>query len=176
MTLLTKILLYCVLPLVVLTGAGWKCYSSGLDHGKAEIQAKWDVDTKARDAATATLVAQYHQKEDEHAQDSQKAALALQAANDKNATDLATMRSNYTRQLQLSTSRAAIYQREAQGGSVECAGLASHTAELDRSLEEGRSLVLELRDTLELRDEQLVQVGDQLLADRKLYSDTDTTK
>lgn len=169
--LLPKILLYGVLPLALLTGAGWYCYSSGSDHGKAEIQSKWDADKKARDEATDKLQSDYAQKEKEHAHESQKAADALQSASEAHATELAAVRSDYAHSLQLSTDRAAIYQRQAQGGAVECAGLASHTAELDRSLEQGRSLVRELRDTVELRDQQLVQVGKVLTADQALLED-----
>lgn len=169
--LLPKILLYGVLPLAVLSGAGLKCYSSGLDHGKAEIQSKWDADKEARNQAMDKLQADYRQKENEHAQDSQKAADALQSAGNTHANELAALRSDYARSLQLSASRTAIYQRQAAGGAAECSRLAGHTAELDRSLEEGRSLVRELRSALELRDQQLVQVGNQLLADRQLLAD-----
>jgi hypothetical protein len=169
--LLPKVLLYGVLPAAIIAGAGWKCYSSGLEHGKSEIQSKWDAEKDARKAAEEQLKAVVADKEKTHAQDSQRAADALEAAAQAHATELTAVRADAARSLQRSDARASIYQREAQGGSTECSRLASHTAELDRSLEAGRSLVGELRATLELRDRQLVQVGQQLSADRNLLSD-----
>lgn len=171
MNLLTKVGLYGVLPAAVLFGAGLCIYTKGQAHGEAVVQKKWDADKRARDAATQKLKDEYAQKEQDHAHDSQKAADALDTATKQYAGDVFTLRADFASRLHDSTTRAGIYQRQAQGGVAECASLASHTAELDRSLEEGRSLVRELRDTLELRDQQLVQVGNQLLADRKLFSD-----
>jgi hypothetical protein len=143
-----------------------------LDHGKSEIQSEWDAQKQAQTKAVDTLKAQYAQKELSHAQESQRAADALSSASEAHAKELDAVRSDYARSLQRSETRAAIYQRQATGGAAECRGLASHTAELDRSLEAGRSLVGELRATLELRDRQLVQVGQQLMADRKLFADS----
>lgn len=171
MSTLLRILLYGALPLAVLGGAGWWCYSSGLDTGKTEIQAKWDADKAKRDQAEAALKARYADEEKKHAQESATAAAALDAASAAHAKELDALRDDYARSVQRSDARAAIYQRQAQAGAVECGDLASHTAELDRSLEAGRSLVGELRATLELRDQQLVQVGQQLTADRKLLEE-----
>jgi chromosome segregation ATPase len=168
---LLRILLYGVLPVAVISGAAWYCYSSGSDHGKAEIQSKWDAEKEAQSEAITTVKAELAQKENKHAQESQRAAAALDAASSAHAQELDALRADYARSLQRSDARAAIYQRQAESGSVECASLASHTAELDRSLEAGRSLVAELRATVELRDRQLVQVGEQLTADRHLISD-----
>jgi hypothetical protein len=144
-----------------------------VDHGKTEIQSKWDADKAAQQEATDKVAAAIVQKEKTHAQDTQRAADALNAASQAHATELAAVRADAARSLQRSEARAAIYQRQAEGGGALCADLASHTAELDRTLEAGRSLVRELGAALELRDRQLVQVGQQLMADRQLLN-TDT--
>jgi phage-related minor tail protein len=174
MSVLLRCLLYGVLPAAVLLAAGEWCYSSGLSHGKAEIQSKWDAEKAAQTQATDKVAAAIAQKEKTHAQDTQRAADALDAASQAHAAELAAVRADAARSVQRSDARAAIYQREAQSGAAACSALASHTTELDRSLEAGRGLVGELRATLELRDRQLVQVGEQLMADRRLFN-TDAT-
>lgn len=47
-------------------------------------------------------------------------------------------------------------------GSSACRDIISRTARLDRSLEEGRHLVIQLRERLTLREEQLTIIGQQL--------------
>jgi len=170
---LDSLLVKIVLPLAILGGAGWYLHHQGVESGQAEIQALWNKDKADRDEATAQLKSAYAQKERTNAEESNRAALALQKASDDHQAELAALKRDYAQRLLDSQARAAIYQRQAASSPAECQRLASHTAELDRSLEEGRSLVRELRTALELRDQQLVQVGNQLLADRKLYGETD---
>ncbi|UWJ04310.1 putative Rz/Rzl spanin protein [Escherichia phage vB_EcoS_Uz-1] len=71
--------------------------------------------------------------------------------------------------MQQSERRASVYKRQAEAGTLECRSLASHAARLDNSLEEGRRLVEELRATVRLRDNQLIELGKQIQADRKLF-------
>lgn len=172
MSLLIKLGLYVALPAIVLLGSGWCIYTKGSEQGAAVVQKKFDDYRQARSQAEQKLKDGYVNRERDHATDSQKAADALQQASEAHATELVAVRTDLTHQLLVSESRAAIYQREARGGATECAGLASHTAELDRSLVEGQSVVRELIATINLRDGQLVQVGNQLLADRKLFADS----
>ena len=64
--------------------------------------------------------------------------------------------------------RAAYYKHLSESAGASCDDLRSITTRLDRRIEEGRLLVIELRERLVLRDEQLRIIGQQLVADREL--------
>lgn len=68
--------------------------------------------------------------------------------------NIINLTSDYDDRLRKSDERANTYQREASSGS-NCTALANHTSKLDRSLEEGRSLVKELREVVRLQERQL---------------------
>lgn len=74
------------------------------------------------------------------------------------------------KRLQLSETRANVYKRQSHGSSVEQERLAKHAAELDRTLEEGRHLVAELREAIRQRDDAIRALGSMILTDRKLFS------
>lgn len=95
----------------------------------------------------------------------------LAAKEKEHAEALAALRADLTGRLQLATTRQGIYQRQAQGSSAERDRLASHAAELDRTLEQGRSLVRELRETVGQRDATIRLLSEQITADRLLYNE-----
>ncbi len=93
---------------------------------------------------------------------------ALEAAKYESDAALAAARSEYAGRLRQSESRAGAYQRMSQADAAERVRLAEHAARLDAALEEGIFVVAELQAALGLRDQQLKQLGQQILADRKL--------
>lgn len=95
----------------------------------------------------------------------------LAAKEKEHAEALAALRSDLDGRLQLATTRQGIYQRQAQGSSAERDRLASHAAELDRTLEQGRSLVRELRETVGQRDATIRLLSEQITADRLLFNE-----
>lgn len=64
--------------------------------------------------------------------------------------------------------RAEYYRSMSKPDTTTCGDLGDVTTRLDRNLEEGRKLVIDLRERLVLREEQIKIIGKQLLADRKL--------
>lgn len=76
-----------------------------------------------------------------------------------------------TERLRQSQDRVRIYQRQAQAGSAEVERLASHAAELDRSIVEGKRVAAELAATVRLRDSQLIELGSQIKADRAVLEE-----
>lgn len=84
--------------------------------------------------------------------------------------DLAGIAAEYKQRVQLSETRAGIYQRQAKGSALEQERLAAHAAELDRSLEEGRQLVTELKAAIGQRDSAIRALGSMILTDRKFFS------
>lgn len=100
----------------------------------------------------------------------------------KNQEELSKVRSEYEttlnvnklnndKRLRTMGQRLTYYEQLATTSTAECRDVIERTARLDRSLEEGRQLVIRLRAELVLRDGQLNAVGKQLLADRKLIED-----
>lgn len=96
-----------------------------------------------------------------------------------NTADLAKVKREYeitinnlnhehTDRLRSLQERTNHYRNLSEASTTECRNLGNITAELDRNLVEGRRLVIELRERLELREQELRVIGKQLLADRKL--------
>lgn len=150
---------------------GYRLHSSGVDSGRAEIQAKWDKETFDYNEEVRRIQAEYAEKEALHRRNNTRITHELAEANRTHAVEIATMQSDFDRRLQLSSNRSAIYQRQAEAGAAECRGLASHASRLDASLEEGRALVRELRATLGLRDQQVKALSDQIRNDRSLLEE-----
>jgi hypothetical protein len=157
-----------LLPLLALAGGVYWVYSSGQSQGKAEIQKLWD-DAKLEEAAeVARLEKEIADTEQVHRQESRKVADKLADSEIRFAGAIAALRGDFAQRLQQHSERATVYERLSDGGTAERSHLASHAAELDRSLEEGRLLVGELRSTLEQRDQQILGLADQIRADRQL--------
>jgi hypothetical protein len=70
--------------------------------------------------------------------------------------------------LQQLETRERSYQRMSQSTDAERRALADTATELDRTLTEGRYLVGQLRQTLVLRDKQLIEIGVQVRAERNI--------
>lgn len=164
-----------LLALILLIGVGvalhQKIKQDGFREGAVSVQAKWDAETKDYNEHIASLQKEYEAREAIHRSKNDEITHALAEANRKHDVEVATLRSDYTRRLQLSSKRSAVYQRQAEAGATECRSLASHASQLDASLEEGRSLVRELRTALGLRDEQVRALSEQIKNDRNLMSD-----
>ena len=153
--------------LVVVLGA--TIYSWGNSNGQSTVQKKWD-DQKVEDQkAMQKLQDKYNALQRNHSYEVGLLTSRLQTAESNYASELARVSSDYDSRMQQSERRASVYKRQAEAGTLECRGLASHAAKLDNSLEEGRRLVEELRATVRLRDSQLIELGKQIQADRKLF-------
>lgn len=170
MTPLTKYAAAGVITLAVVGGALGGTYFLGKSHGEAAVTVKWDKEKRERDAASLSLVQKNKALEEENRRLSVKIEKELEQYEANYDTAIADARADFGKRLQLAENRAGIYRKQAESGAAECSRLASHAAELDRSLEEGRGLVQELRETIRLRDSQLMLLGEQILADRALLN------
>lgn len=158
----------CVLVLILL-------YTTGYNNGVGAVEAERKADRQEQALVVANLNGQIKQKEKAHAAETIKIKGDLAEREQAYASDLARLGSEYAMRLRDSEQRATRYSALANSGPDQCRSLASYTAQLDGSLVEGRSVVEELRSTLELRDQQLRLVGSQLLSDRQLYEDYGTS-
>lgn len=167
-----KILPYVAVITAVL-GVGWYIYSSGSKSGAAGVQSKWDKEKLENQKALTKLRIKVGTKEFVHQQSSQRISDELADANQKYAATVAAVRVDYAQRLRNSEQRATYYQRMSNSGTAQQEYLASHAAELDRSLEEGRQLVQELGATVGQRDAQVRALGQQILTDRALVGEKD---
>lgn len=147
-------------------------YILGYSKGYDKVYVRWTQEqNQARSIHEERLIDLATQLES-HRQKQQDNALALKQARELHEAIIIEQRGTYEQRLLQAERRAAIYQRQAQDGAAARRNLASHAAELDRALEEGIHLVGELESTLRLRDRQVIQLGNQLLSDRKLLEDS----
>lgn len=153
--------------LVVVLGA--TIYFWGNSNGQFTVQKKWDAQKVEDLKATKKLQDKYNALQRNHSYEVGLLTSRLQTAESNYASELARVSSDYDSRMQQSERRASVYKRQAETGTLECRNLASHAARLDNSLEEGRRLVEELRATVRLRDNQLIELGKQIQADRKLF-------
>ena len=161
-----------LLVLAVMVGTSWWLFDQGYDSGVTEIRGKWDAEKVEHKKAMDKLRVEYATLEANNRVSNQRNSDELAEQDKAHAVAIARLESQYSDRLQLSEQRALRYQRQAQGGAVEQANLASHAAELDRTLEAGRRLVAELTETLRQRDAQLKALGVQLNNDRKLLEES----
>lgn len=162
-----KYLLYLV-PVILIVLLGLHIYDLGTRHGEAKIQAEWNTDKLKEETAIVDLQNQIQTKEETHQKEVAAISQSLETANNDHQKAIAVIQSDYDERLRQSEDRAKVYQRQAALGPTQCRSLASYTARLDGSIEQGRQLVQELRTTLGFRDNQLRQLGKQLQSDREL--------
>lgn len=148
-------------------------YNKGYSSGSSAVQADWNKDKAVQQEALFQASEKLRLQEQRHRQESQDISHDIAEATSHYETIVASLNDEYGRRLLVSEQRASLYQSQAEAGAAQCRSLASHAAELDRSLEEGRRLVQEFGSTLELRDSQLRALGAQILADRKVIEDND---
>lgn len=145
-------------------------YTLGSRSGEASIQRQWDAQILKDKRAEEKQREANDKAEAIHRQQVSALQQELRDAQTSHRIELDRIAGEYAGRLLKSEQRASVYQRQAEGGAAECRSLASHAARLDASLEEGRSVVRELRATLGLRDDQLKALADQIKADRQLLN------
>lgn len=152
---------------VALFGSGWYFGSSRattaakLTASELALKTSHKIEKLQADIQTASVT---HTKKIQEIRD------GWSEAEKAYALDIAGVRAEYSSRLLLSEKRAGIYQRQARGSTSEQERLAAHAAELDRSLEEGRQLVGELKATIGQRDSAIRALGSMILTDRKFFS------
>lgn len=140
----------------------------GHTQGMADVQAKWDKVNKDTADEVGRLQRVVATKEAEHNILSQRNSDELARTQEEHAKAMAAVLADYSQRLLLSTSRATVYERLSKGTATERDRLVQHTYELDRTLEEGRSLVRELGQTLGQCEVTVGVLGTQILLDRNL--------
>lgn len=155
-------------PYLAVVALGATIYFWGNSNGQSTVQKKWDAQKVEDQKAIQKLQDKYNALQRNHSYEVGLLTSRLQTAESNYASELARLSSDYNSRMQQSSKRADVYKRQAEAGAFECRSLANHAAELDASLEQGRRVVEELKATVRLRDNQLIELGNQIKADRKL--------
>jgi hypothetical protein len=161
------------LPVLAIGFLLWHVYSLGSDHGKSMVQRKWDVQKQIDAKALADEKKKIALEEAIHRANNKEISDELASIKQTAIGDIARIRGESALRLQDSTKRADLYRRQAEAGAVEQANLASHAAQLDRSLSEGIELVEEFQAIVELRDGQIHGLAAQINNDRQLITGSD---
>lgn len=137
-------------------------------QGMADVQEQWDKSEKARDKQVTALKEKVASLQGEHKALSQRNSDELDQSNAAHEAALAAIRTHYEQRLQYVEKRAGVYERLSKGTATDRDRLAEHAAQLDRTLEEGRQLVGELRESLGQCEIVVGVLGTQILLDRNL--------
>ena len=154
--------------LILVAAIAFPAYYLGGAHKQATLEKEWQGFTVKVQEEHSRLTAELAVKQAHYQAETQRINDELTQATAQFEGALRAVHDQYAVRLHNSETRASVYQRQAKGGAAERDALAEHASRLDRSLEEGRRLVADLRYTLEQRERALHAVGQQLLQDRKL--------
>jgi hypothetical protein len=161
------------IPLLVgslLVGSSILLFKFGESQGSAAVQKKWDQAESLRAKEISRLQGQLALKESQHKEQMENITYELEQNRQRFEIQRTADELVYTARLQQSEMRANVYQRQSRGSASERDRLAEHAAQLDRTIEEGRSLVKELRATIGQRDGTIRALRLMVLNDRTLLN------
>jgi hypothetical protein len=144
----------------------------GKASGISEVSAEWTEADERRHAIIQDIALDVAKKEATHLLESEKNSEALIKAKTDYEASLVKLRADLSDRLLVSEERAGLYKRKAQGTTSERDRLAEHATELDRSLEQGRSLVRELGQIVRQHEVTIRILGNQILRDRTLLTES----
>ena len=137
--------------------------------GQKDVQAEWRKET-IRIQSEMLKVEEVHKKTlQEYIVKNNNLQEEIINAKKNYEAKLRNINDEYSVRLSESEQRAKVYKRMSEQGKCQSTDLSDYTTKLDRSLTEGRQVVKLLRETLELRDSQLRQLGEQLKQMEKLH-------
>ena len=161
---MTKYLLSSVVVLVVILGAAYFVYQHGYKNGSQDKDTLWRQQE-------AVLLQRIREVEARHSEQQQELAREAQQVQKQHEAAVAAQRDVYEQRLSQSSRRAEVYRAQAEAGTASSRDLAAHAALLDRTLEEGRGLVQELRTGLGFCEDRVRLLGQQLIIDRQLATE-----
>ena len=161
------------LPVIIMVIALVMAYKVGSNSGADGVQADWDAAKLRHTQELAELESLNDEREAAHRRQSARYSEELALAERNHLLAMRDLERDFAERMRDSERRAAAYERMSGSGATERANLAGFAAQLDRSLEQGRLLVGELRSAVVQRDQQLQLLGEQLHADRRLINGTE---
>lgn len=141
-------------------------FIAGLRIGSERVQIKFDSYKLGIEKKYLEQELQIKQLEKLHKDTEVKYIDKLNDLKDTYEKDISFVTDDYSNRLLQSETRVSLYRKQVRESCNGSEDLANHTAKLDRSLEQGRALVKELRSTLILREDQLRTMGQIIQNDR----------
>lgn len=161
-------------PVVLLAVGAWWLYNTGFEDGEDKVELAWAKDTeerrKAQEEEVNRLKKELADAAKIHKERSDEIATQLSQLEIDHANNLAALERDHAQRMRNHTDRTIVYEYLSDSGATERANLASYAAQLDRSLEQGRLLVAELRSTVVQRDGQIQLLSEQIVADRRVIN------
>lgn len=137
--------------------------------GQKDVQAEWRKET-IRVQSEILKIEEVHKKTlQEYIDKNNNLQREIVDVKKDYEVKLRNINDEYSVRLSESEQRAKVYKRMSEQGKCQSSDLSDYTVKLDRSLTEGRQVVKFLRETIELRDNQLRQIGEQLKQMEKLH-------
>ena len=133
-------------------------YFHAYNQGFDSCNKQFNEYKKSQLLLTLNLEEKLHEQEKEYKTKTDNLLVEVEKAKDSYNNRLLHLEHDFTDKLHKSEQRASLYQQMSRTNG-SCNTLASHSARLDKQLTEGINLVRELRNLVELRDNQLRQCG-----------------
>ena len=143
-------------------------YLLGEFSGKNQVYLEWTQEKLELERKVKETQSRLNVAERTHLTETTRLQNEISQTNEVHQAELNRLKSDFDLRMQLSENRATVYRNQAKRGAAECGNLANHAAELDRTLEEGRNVVAELKEVVGLRDRQIIILSDQIKADRQI--------
>lgn len=143
----------------------WVGYSLGSTYEENKWLAKKTLYLEQINSLKATNIA----KERQYREEIDRISLNFDNQRKQYEKSLADIRSSYDDRLSESSMREQLYRKQSRGSELERQRLAEQATRLDRSLSEGRLLVKEFREHLELCRRHNEALIDRIKAEQKLW-------
>lgn len=143
----------------------WLGYFLGSTYEENKWLAKKTIYLEQINELKATNIA----KEKQYSEEIDRISLNFDNQRKQYEKDLADIKSSYADRLSESSMREQLYRKQGRGSELERQRLAEQAARLDRSLSEGRLLVREFRNNLELCRRHNDALIDRIKAEQKLW-------
>ncbi|MBP6894333.1 MAG: hypothetical protein KBC94_07915 [Pseudacidovorax sp.] len=166
---MTSILDTLAIAALVAVGALIGGYAVGHQQGAASVQQQWDKAKASTAQAITAQVTTTREKETTHASQSTQAVDTYRAAQASADAAAAARVADAERLQRGAEGRALRYRAMSEASAAERDRLASHAAQLDASLAEGRVVAEQLRAAVVERDGRIQLLADTIRADRQLF-------
>lgn len=151
-----------VLILGSLSISGYFIYQRIYSIGYNDCKAEYDQILSEQETKSQQLEDEYRERERKYQQQAEELTLRASKEKETYLSQLSAVERAYSDRLRQSENRARVYEQMSRGSTCSVGSLAAHAARLDRKLTEGRRLVTDLRNLIELRDSQLRTLGEEL--------------
>lgn len=145
------------------------CFYLGVLHERNDNERQRVEEARSAAAEVEKLQTIISTNTENHRKEVEVITNELQQSQNNHAQALADANRRFVERLRSSETRASRYERLSKASDSDRAYLASHAAELDRTLEEGRYVVYQLGESLKQCEREMKSVSDFIYSELKLY-------